>query len=340
MAQLNNCNTHKCGFDFALNSGTNIPAVGFGTWKIPKEQAREVVMKAFQQGYRHFDCAMIYGNQGGIGECFQELLVEQHIPRGDLFVSSKLWNTNHRRHNVYEELDKTLRELHLHHLDLFLMHWPLAFIHGYNHVPRDVNGKVLLDEVPLAETWKAMEEMYKDGKCRAIGVSNFTLPLLQYLESTAEIMPSVLQIELHPYLQQPELIRYCHSRGIHVTANSPLGSPNKDKQLNVLDDPVLERIGRKYNKTPAQIALRWNVQQHVSVIPKATSVEHIQQNLQIFNFELSDEDNRAIAGMDKTIRCVSSLSCFGIPLFPDEKGQMQPEEGVHDMYGTLNAEAK
>jgi len=340
MAQVHRGNAHKCGIDFALNTATNVPAVGLGTCKLPREKAKDTVIKAFHNGYRHFDCAIPYGNQPEIGEAFQELLVTEHIPRGDLFITSKLWNTNHRRHNVYEDIDSTLKELHLHHLDLYLMHWPLAFTHGYNTIPRDVHGNVLLDDVPLQETWKAMEEMYKDGKARAIGVSNFTLPLLQQLESTAEVMPSVLQIELHPYLQQPELIRYCRSRGIHVTAHSPLGSPDKSKDINVLDDPVLKRIGSKYDKTPGQIALKWSVEQNVSVIPKASTVEHMQQNLQIFDFELSDEDNRAIAGLDKTRRYVSSQRCFGIPLFPDEKEQMLPEEGVHAMYNGLNTEAK
>lgn len=334
MAQLNP-NTHKCGVDFALNTGTNIPAVGLGTWKISKEN----ILSGFNLGYRHFDCALFYGNQCEIGEAFHELW-NQKVPRGDVFITSKLWNTSHRRHNVYEELDKTLKELQVHHLDLYLMHWPLAFVHGYQAIPRDHNGKVLLDDTPLEETWKAMEEMYKDGKCRAIGVSNFTLPLLQHLESTAEIMPSVLQIELHPYLQQPELIRYCHSRGIHVTGYSPLGSSFRGDKCNLLDDPVLHRIAKKHNRTPAQIALRWSIQQHISVIPKAGSIEHMKQNLQIFEFELSDEDMKAIAGMEKPLRYVRSLDLFGIPLFPDEKGEMQPEEGVHDMYEKLNSEAR
>jgi len=323
--------------DFALNTGTNIPAVGLGTWKIPKEETKETILTAFKNGYRHIDCAYVYKNQYQIGEAIHDLLMNQHVSRGDLFITSKLWNTSHRRHDVYEELDKTLKELRLHHLDLYLMHWPLAFAPGCKEmVPRDVNGKVIMDDVSLQETWKAMEEMYKDGKCRAIGVSNFTIPLLQQLESTAEIMPSVLQIELHPYLQQPELIHYCHSRGIHVTAYSPLGSGSSD----ILKDPIVDKIASKHHKTPAQTILRWNVQQHLSVVPKAASVGHMQQNLQVFDFELSDEEMRAIEGLDKPIRYVGAKNLFGIPLFPEEKEGMDPEEGVHDMYDKLNTEAK
>jgi len=208
----------KVGTDFALNTGTNIPSIGFGTWKIPADHAKETIKKALELGFRHFDCALEYGNQEEIGNALHEIIESHQISRGDIFITSKLWNTHHRRHGAYDDLSQTLRQLKLHHLDLWLMHWPLSFVSGPKHgddtttCAKDQNGKVMVDETSIIETWRAMEEMYKDGKARAIGVCNFPVKLLDQLLTVCEVPPAVVQIERHPYLQQAELVEFCQKK--------------------------------------------------------------------------------------------------------------------------------
>jgi len=335
----------KIGTDFALNTGTNIPSVGFGTWKIPKESAKETIKKALECGYRHIDCALEYGNQEQVGEALHEMIESHTINRGELFITSKLWNTHHKRHAAYTDLDTTLRQLKLHHLDLWLMHWPLAFIQASTRsgdttqAATDQNGKVMLDNVPILETWTAMEEMHKNGKARAIGVSNFTLPMLQQLLSVCEIPPAVVQIELHPYLQQAELIEFCLSKGIHVTAYSPLGSQLSDN-VDLLQDPVITEIAKSRNKTPGQIVLQWNLQRHISVIPKASSPEHMQENLQVFDFELTSEEIRKIEGLDRGLRFLSAQKIWGIALFPEETGEVTTEQAVGDLFANVETQSQ
>jgi aldehyde reductase len=335
----------KVGTDFALNTGTNIPSVGFGTWKIPKEKAKETVKQAIECGYRHIDCALEYGNQEEIGEAIHGMIEAKQITRGELFITSKLWNTHHKRHGAYNDIDTTLRQLKQHHLDLWLMHWPLAFIpasnragDGNTQAAKDQNGKVMLDDTTtILETWKAMEEMHKDGKARAIGVSNFTLPQLEQLLSVCEIPPAVVQIELHPYLQQVELIEFCQSKGIHVTAYSPLGSQAAES-VDVLQDPVLQEIAKVHKKTPGQVVLQWNLQRHISVIPKASSPEHMQENLQVFDFDLTSDETRKIEGLDRGMRFLSAKKIWGIPLFPDETGEVPIEQAVGDMFASVETQ--
>jgi len=332
----------KIGTDFALNTGTNIPSVGFGTWKIPKESAKETVKKALECGYRHIDCALEYGNQEEIGEALHEMIESHKINRGELFITSKLWNTHHKRHAAYNDLDTTLRQLKLHHIDLWLMHWPLAFIPASSRSgdttksATDQDGKVMIDAaVPILETWTAMEEMHKNGKARAIGVSNFTLPLLQQLLAVCEIPPAVVQVELHPYLQQNELIEFCKSKGIHVTAYSPLGSQADDNNVDLLADPVIKEIAKNHNKTPGQVVLQWNLQRHISVIPKASTPEHMQENLQVFDFQVASEDVHKIEGLDRGHRFLSAKKIWGIPLFPEETGEVTVEQAVGDLFANV-----
>jgi diketogulonate reductase-like aldo/keto reductase len=332
----------KCGIDFALNTGTNIPALGLGTWKIPKEKAKDTITKAIELGYRHFDCALEYGNQEGIGEALHDIIEKRHLSRKEFFITSKLWNTHHKRHSVYEDMESTLRQLKLHHVDLWLMHWPLAFhpkAVGRNgsdtESSKDQHGKVMLDDVSIAETWHAMEVMHKDGKANAIGVSNFTLPMMEQLLSTCEIPPAVLQIELHPYLQQTELIEFCQSKGILVTAYSPLGSNSCD--VDVLEDPVLKQIAKDHNKTPSQVVLKWQVQRHIAVVPKAEDPKHMHQNSQIFDFELTDAEVRKIETLERNLRFISPKKIWGIPLFPDETGNVEIAQAVGEMFAQVEA---
>jgi len=346
MANLEHKLSSKIGTDFALNTGTNIPSVGFGTWKIPKESAKEIIQRAFESGYRHFDCALEYGNQEEIGQALHDMMEKNHISRGEVFVTSKLWNTHHMRHAAYDDLSTTLRQLQLHHIDLWLMHWPFSFSSlpakgNSNHMQetKDQNGKVIPDDTSILETWQAMEKMHKDGKARAIGVCNFPLSILRQLLNSCEIPPAVLQIEQHPYLQQTELIEFCQSKGIHVTAYSPLGS-QMEGSVNLLADPVLNEIAKKHNKTPSQVVLQWNLLRHISVIPKACSLDHMKENLEVFDFQLTSDEIRQIEGLDRNLRFVSPKKIWNLPLFPDETGDVEISQAVGEMYGSLNTEAR
>jgi len=333
----------KAGTDFALNTGTNIPAVGFGTWKIPPGKAKETIQKALELGYRHFDCALEYGNQEEIGDALHELIESHQISRGDLFITSKLWNTHHKRHGAYDDLSQTLRQLKLHHLDLWLMHWPLSFVCGPRRgddttaSAKDQNGKVMLDETSIFETWKAMEEMYKDGKARAIGVSNFPLRLLDQLLTVCEVAPAVVQIEHHPYLQQTDIVEFCHRKGIHVTAYSPLGSQSDCCDVDLLKDPVLIDIGKRCGKTAAQVVLQWNLQRHISAVPKSENPDHMRDSLKVFDFELSEEDISKIDRLERGLRFLSPKKLWGIALFPDEQEEVESSQCVNDLFNNVEA---
>lgn len=304
------------GTDFALNVGTNIPAIGLGTWKLEKDQVGKIVHDAIEMGYRHFDCASFYGNQKEIGDTLHGYFSNSNFGRHRFFITSKLWSTNHRKAHVKEELEKTLHDLQCHHLDLFLMHFPFSFQHGPANVPKDQSGKTLLDNVSLKETWQAMESAVNDGKCKAIGVANFRIDQLREILSFCTIKPSVLQIELHPYLQQQELIDFCHHNGILVMAYSPLGSDEGCHKLQ--NEGVVTEMCKKYNKTPSQIIIAWNIQCGRAVIPRSHMKEHLKENLCVYDFTLTDDDIKKLNGLNQGTRYVSPLKNFGIPLFEDE----------------------
>jgi len=304
------------GIDFPLNVGTNIPAIGLGTWRLENAKVGQIVHDAVEMGYRHFDCASFYGNQKEIGDALQPYFTNSQFGRHRFFITSKLWNTNHRREHVKEELERTLHDLKCHHLDLFLMHFPLAFQHTAANIPKDQSGKAMLDNVPLKETWQAMETAVQDGKCNAIGVANFRIDQMRELLSFATIKPSVLQIELHPYLQQQELIDFCHSQGILVVAYSPLGSDEGHDKLQ--NEKVIQDLCKKYNKTASQIIIAWNIQCGRAVIPRTCSIEHLQQNLKVFDFTLTETDMKCLCHLNQGTRFISALKTFGVPLFEDE----------------------
>lgn len=333
----------KCGPSFALNTGTNIHVIGLGTWKIPKEEAKETITKAIDLGYRHFDCALEYGNQEEIGDALHDAIEKKHMGRREFFITSKLWNTHHNRHRVFEDMEETLRQLKLHNVDLWLMHWPLAFQAkaggrrgSETESCKDQRGNVMLEDVGIVDTWRAMEAMHRNGKARAIGVSNFTLPMMQQLLNACEVLPAVLQIELHPYLQQNELVEFCHDKGILVTAYSPLGS-QVSGDVDPLEDPVIKKIASDHNKTPGQVALKWQVQRHIAVVPKAKDPEHMLQNSQIFDFELTNDELRKIESLDRDLRFVSPKQIWGIPVFPDETGNVEIAKAVGEMYAHVEA---
>src|SRR5579862_4998479 len=244
---------------FPLNHGaTHIPALGFGTL-IPDPAATITATRdALEAGFRHFDCAERYGNEREVGTALQAGLVAQGFGRDEIFVTTKLWNSNHRPERVEPAFLASLDRLRLNYLDLYLIHTPFAFQPGDDQDPRDQNGNVIYDRgVTLLDTWRAMESLVDHGRCRAIGLSDITLDALLPIYESARIKPAVVQVESHPYLPETELLEFCKVKGIVLLAFAPLGHGIR---LGPLEDPVIVAIAARVGKTPAQVLLAWAVQ--------------------------------------------------------------------------------
>jgi alcohol dehydrogenase (NADP+) len=301
-----------------LSNDLHIPNLGLGTWKSDKSQVAAAVELAITEvGIRHIDCASIYGNEVEIGQAFSSSLTTKKITRDELFVTSKLWNTDHEPAQVELACRKTLKDLQLEYLDLYLIHWGVAFAHGEGLEPLDENGKVKTMPVSTQQTWEAMEALVKKGLVKSIGVANFTTTMLVDLLSYAQIKPVTNQIELHPYNAQAALVEFCHDHQIAVTAYSPLGSPGalKSGEPQLLADKVITEIAAAHHKTPAQILLRWAIQRGTIPIPKSTRGERIKENALIFDFTLSEEEMERINGLDRKQRFVHPMGWWGLPYF-------------------------
>jgi diketogulonate reductase-like aldo/keto reductase len=260
--------------DLKLNNGQMIPQLGLGVFKVQDaDDLKRAVAEALKDGYRHFDTATIYHNEEWLGEA----LAQSDVKREDLFITSKVWNSNTTYDETIAAFHESLKKLQTDYLDLYLIHWPSE---GYN------------------EKWRAMESLYNDGLIKSIGVSNFEKPHLEKLMTTATIKPTVDQIETHPYFQQKELHEYLKSLDIVHEAWGPLGQGKS----NVLEDPVLTKIAEDHNKTVAQVILRWHLQRDIIVIPKSVHEERIAQNIDVFDFTLTEEEMSMIASIDKNQR--------------------------------------
>ncbi|ALM09232.1 oxidoreductase [Sediminicola sp. YIK13] len=262
---------------FKLNNNVKIPSIGFGTWQTPEgETAINSIKIAVQTGYRHIDAAAIYGNEKSIGVSIKECGLE----RKELFVTSKVWNTERGYETTLKAFEKTLKDLQLDYLDLYLIHWP-ASAHQFNNW-REIN----------ADTWKAMEKLYTEGKIRALGLSNFMEHHLEALLDNANIKPSVNQIEYHPGCMQDACVNYCNENNILVEGWSPLG------RGKVLEHKMLKEIAFKYNKSVAQVCIRWALQNKVLPLPKSTTPHRIKENFDVFDFEISASNMKAINQLD------------------------------------------
>jgi D-xylose reductase len=290
------------------------PAVGLGLWKVDKPAVAGLIHDAVQSGYRHLDSACDYGNETEAGEGIRGVLRAGLCRRDELWVTSKLWNTFHAPEHVRPACERTLLDLGLDHLDLYLVHFPIALAYvapetryppGWFFDPDAPRPGMRPARVPLAETWQAMEELVGAGLVRHVGLCNYGVSLLRDLLAYARIRPAVLQVEMHPYLTQEKLLRFCREEGIAVTAFSPLGAPSyvplgmATAAEGVLDDPVVVEIARAVARTPAQVVLRWAVQRGTSVIPKTSRPERLRENLAVGDFSLAPGQMAAIAALDR-----------------------------------------
>ena len=257
-----------------LNNGVEIPQLGFGVFTVPPEQTEDVTRTALEIGYRHVDTAQMYGNEAGVGRAVRAA----GLDRDDVFVTSKLDNPNHARDDALRSFDRTLAELGFDHVDLFLVHWPLPEVGDY------------------VETWHAMEDIYRSGRARAIGVSNFQPHHLRRLLAAAEVVPAVNQIEVHPYLVQDDVRAFGAEHGIVTEAWAPIA------RGRVLDDPVITAIAKRAERTPAQVTLRWAVQRGDVVFPKSVTRSRVEENFRLFDFELADDEMAEITALDRQER--------------------------------------
>ncbi|GFS15513.1 aldo-keto reductase family 1 member B10 [Elysia marginata] len=266
-----------------LSSGARFPVIGLGTYA-PLHGEDEIIVAvraAVRAGYRHIDCAAIYRNEQAVGHALKELIVEGVVKREDLFVVSKLWNTCHRADLVLPSLKKTLEDLGLEYLDLYLIHWPMAYKEGGELCPQDENGKTLFSDVDYVDTWKALEDCQDMGLTKHIGLSNFNSKQIQRLSDSARIQPVAMQVEVNCHNSNTKLIEFCKSKNIVVIAFAPLGTPSMDHQhVKLLDEPVLKEIAAKYKKTAAQVALRFLIQSGITAVPKSVTPSRIEENIQ------------------------------------------------------------
>jgi 2,5-diketo-D-gluconate reductase A len=269
--------------DLNLNDGNHMPQLGYGVFLIPEDETAEAVGSALQTGYRLIDTAAAYGNEAGVRDAVET----SELDRGDVFITTKLQNSDHGRHNVPRAFQESLDKLGGGYIDLYLIHWP---------VPH--NGLTV-------ETWEALVELQRAERVRSIGVSNFRVEDLEKIIDATGVVPAVNQIELHPHLQQLELRRFHEEHGIKTEAWSPLG------RAQFLDDATIVRIATNHNRTPAQVVLRWHIQLGNIVIPKSVTPSRIEENFNLFDFDLSDEDMRAIFELDRDERTGPDPNTFG-----------------------------
>jgi alcohol dehydrogenase (NADP+) len=269
-----------------LNHGAgHMPVLGFGTLVLDAAATINATRNALEAGFRHIDCAERYRNEREVGEALQAGLAAQGIAREDIFVTTKLWNTNHRPERVQPAFEASLDRLRLNYLDLYLVHTPFAFQPGEEQDPRDENGNVLYDyDVTLLDTWRAMESLVDHGRCRAIGLSDLTLDGLSPIYESARIKPAVVQVESHPYLPQTELLEFCKEKGIVFLAGAPLGHAMKPGPL---EDPVILAIAARVGRTPAQVLLAWAAQRGTALLVTTKNADRAKEN---FNISALPED--------------------------------------------------
>jgi diketogulonate reductase-like aldo/keto reductase len=297
---------------FRLTHGSRaIPALGFGTLIPDPLVTKQATKTALDVGFRHLDCAERYRNERAVGDAMQEVFKAGTIRREDVFVTTKLWNNNHRPERVAPAFEASRQRLQLDDVDCYLIHTPFSFQPGSEQDPRDERGQVIYDPgVTLAETWQALERLVDEGRCRSIGLSDVGLQHVREIVEVARIKPAVVQVESHPYLPQWELLDYCQQHGIVLLAFAALGHAMEPK---LLDDPVIVAIAQRLHKTPAQVALAWAIQRGTALLTTSTNPRRIQENFEVST--LPDDAVRAIRDEIKTRARFNVVTETGVPGF-------------------------
>ena len=295
---------------YTFKNGDKIDILGLGTWKSDTKEIKTAIHAALDAGYRHIDCAYVYGNEAAIGEALQQYFTDHNLKREDIWLTSKLWNTAHLAKDVKPALQETLDALQTDYLDLYLMHWPVAFRPDLKGFPEKSEDFLSLEEAPLEDSWEAMIALKNDGLIKHAGVSNFSQHKLEKLIKKSSEKPEMNQIELHPYLQQWDMLDFCKQNDICLTAYSPLGSKDRIPQMKAPDEPsllenkVINEIAEKHEASPAQILIKWAIDRGTVVIPKSTNPKRIQQNFESLKVELDDQDHQHIKELDRHFRYV------------------------------------
>jgi len=301
-------------FDFG--NGSTMPALGLGTWKADPGVVASVVREAIGIGYRHFDCAPIYGNETEIGTAIKAAIRAGEVRREELWVTSKLWNSDHARADVTPALERTLGDLGLEYLDLYLIHWPIAFRPGVVF-PEHAGEYLGIEQAPISQTWAGMEQAVSSGLCRNIGVSNFSRSKIEKLLDTATIRPAVNQVESHPYLAQQDLLQWCNEQDIVLTAYSPLGSGDRAEAMKradepaLLKDPVILSIAEQHGLSAGQVLIAWALNRGTSVIPKSSNPDRLRENFAAGEASLSAAAMREIDNLDRGYRFVDGTFFTG-----------------------------
>lgn len=293
-----------------FKNNDKMPALGLGTWLSEPGEVYDAVKTAIKEGYRHIDCASIYGNEKEVGQALKECMSDGTVKRDEIWITSKLWSNMHAKEDVLPAIKQSLQDLQLDYLDLYLIHWPVA-LKKSSMFPQSAKDLVSLNEIPLTETWEGMEIAKNEGLTKHIGVSNFGKKNLHVLISNSKIKPEMNQVECHPYFQQEDLFAFCKQHEIHLTAYSPLGSfgrPNIFKAANeprLLDDVAIAKIAISNDVTPAQVLISWALHRGMAVIPKSVNPKRISENLQAEQLILSEQDMSTIAGLERKYRYVT-----------------------------------
>jgi len=295
-----------------LNNGSGeIPALGFGTLIPDPITTKEAVRISLEVGFRNFDCAERYRNEEPVGEAMRAVFKQGKVDRKDVFVETKLWNNNHRPERVKPAFEASLRRLQLDYVDMYSIHTPFAFKAGDEQDPRDEKGNVIYDEATtLTNTWKGLESLVDEGRCKAIGLANVSLGKLKEVFEIARIKPALVQVESHPYLPEWDLLDYCKKNGIVMQAFAALGHGIEPR---LTDDPVIAGIAKRVNKTPAQVLLAWAVQRGTALLTTATSMGHIQENFEISALP-DDAIEEITQGISMRVR-LNSVVNTGVPGF-------------------------
>jgi alcohol dehydrogenase (NADP+) len=303
-----------------FRNGDEMPIIGLGTWKSKPGEVYQAVLWALEAGYRHIDCAAIYNNEKEVGNALEKAFKDRLIKREELFITSKLWNSNHRLDDVQAALKRTLKDLKLSYLDLYLIHWPVSFKQGVGFAENREEFYTYSD-VPLIQTWEGMEQCKDQGFTRHIGVSNFNIEKLGELIRSGRIVPEMNQIELHPFLPQEKLVNFCRSNGILLTAYSPLGSGDradsikKPNEPSLLENPTVIEIASAHKASSAQILIAYSIHRGIAVIPKSVNKERIGQNLEASKIQLSEADMEKLSNIGISYRYVDG-SFFTGPMSP------------------------